>query len=170
PDVVVMDISLPGMNGLECIRHITRKGLAAKCLVLTMHESEEFLFHAIEAGAQGYVLKRGAHTDLIEAIRTVSHGDAFLYPSAVKRLVQDYVERVETGEEKRGYDDLTRRQHEVLLLTAQGYTNQEIADRLVLSAKTVEKHKAELMRKLGLSNRAALVQYALRKGLLTPED
>ncbi|MBI4299810.1 MAG: response regulator transcription factor [Chloroflexi bacterium] len=169
PDVVVMDISMPGIDGLEAIRHLKERMPLVKPLVLTMHEGEEFLFRALQAGASGYVLKRSAHTDLIEAIRTVCDGDAFLYPSAIRLLVKDYLDGVKEGSEHDSYDGLTDRQREVLGLVAQGYTNQEIANRLVVSVKTVEKHKADIMEKLDIRNRAGLVKYALRKGLLTAD-
>lgn len=170
PDVLVVDISMPGMSGLEAIAQIAAKNPRVKCLVLTQHEGDDFLFQALRAGASGYVLKRAAHTDLIEAIRMVHRGEAFLYPSAVKLLLQDYAANLRGKEDRGEADDrLTVRQREVLVLIAQGYTNQEIASRIVVSVKTVEKHKSEVMQKLGLRSRAALVSYALRKGLLTAE-
>ena len=170
PDVVVMDISMPGMSGLEAVRQIVRKYPQVKCLVLSMHESEDYLFQALRAGAAGYVVKKVAHVELIEAIQTVCRDGAFLYPSAVKLLLQDYLVRIKGGgEEAEVYDGLTDRQREVLVLVAKGYTNQEIAAHLVISVKTVEKHKAEIMERLGLTSRAALVNYALRKGLLTAQ-
>ncbi len=169
PDVAVIDITMPGMNGTEAVRQIRKKNLGVRCLILTMHESEDFLFQALQAGSAGYVLKKAAHTDLIEAIRMVYRGEPFLYPSAVKSLLGDYLGRVNGGRERDSYRGLTERQREVLLLVARGYTNQEIATRLVLSVKTVEKHKAELMARLGLDSRSGLVSYALRNGLLAPE-
>lgn len=170
PDVVVIDISMPGMSGLEAVRQITKKSSHIKCLVLSMHESEGYLFQALRAGASGYVVKRAAHVELVEAIRTVCHDGAFLYPSALKLLLQDYLVRVKgASNETVDYDGLTDRQREVLVLVARGYTNQEIANELVISVKTVEKHKAELMDRLGLTSRASLVNYALRKGLLADQ-
>lgn len=170
PDVVVMDISMPGLNGLEAIRQISKEAPQIKSLVLTMHESEDFLFQALQAGASGYILKRGAHTDLIEAIRAAYRGEAFLYPAAVKLLVEDYLDRVKGGQEKETYDGLTERQRQILVEVAEGYANQEIAERLMISVKTVEKHKAEIMGRLNIHNRAGLVHYALRQGLLTAES
>ena len=170
PDVVVMDISMPGMNGLEAIRQIGKKEPQIKSLVLTMHESEDFLFQALQAGASGYILKRGAHTDLIHAIRAAHRGEAFLYPAAVKLLVEDYLSKVKGGQERESYDGLTERQREILVQVAEGYSNQEIAERLIISVKTVEKHKAEIMDRLNIRNRAGLVHYALRQGLLTAES
>ena len=170
PDVVVMDISMPGMNGLEAIRQIGKKEPQIKSLVLTMHESEDFLFQALQAGASGYILKRGANTDLIHAIRAAHRGEAFLYPAAVKLLVEDYLSKVKGGQERESYDGLTERQREILVQVAEGYSNQEIAERLIISVKTVEKHKAEIMDRLNIRNRAGLVHYALRQGLLTAES
>lgn len=169
PDVVVMDISMPGMSGLEAVRQITKKHPSAKCLVLSMHDSDDYLFQALRAGACGYVVKKAAQVELIEAIRTVCRDGVFLYPSATRLLLKDYLLRLKgEGDEVADYDGLTDRQREVLVYVAKGYTNQEIAAHLVISVKTVEKHKAELMERLGLTTRAALVEYALRRGLLTP--
>jgi two-component system, NarL family, response regulator NreC len=168
PDVLVADITMPGMSGLEAIAQVTARSPRVKCIVLTQHEDEDFLFQALRVGASGYVVKREAHTELIEAIRTVSRGDAYLNPAAVKRLLKEYAAPQKGGYERGEADDpLTVRQREVLGLIVRGYTNQEIAKRLVVSVKTVEKHKAEVMQKLGLTSRAALVSYALQKGLLT---
>ena len=169
PDVVVMDISMPGMSGLEAVCQITKKHPSAKCLVLSMHDSDDYLFQALRAGACGYVVKKAAQVELIEAIRTVCRDGVFLYPSATRLLLKDYLLRLKgEGDEVADYDGLTDRQREVLVYVAKGYTNQEIAAHLVISVKTVEKHKAELMERLGLTTRAALVEYALRRGLLTP--
>lgn len=171
PDVVVMDISMPGMSGLEAVRQIVKRQPTTKCLVLSMHENEDYLFQALRAGASGYVVKKVAHVELIEAIRTICHDGVFLYPSAVKLLLQDYLFRNRGGgKEAEDYENLTDRQREVLVLVAKGYTNQEIAAHLVISVKTVEKHKAEVMERLGFTSRAALVDYALRRGLLTAEQ
>ena len=170
PDVLVADISMPGMSGLEAIAQVAGRNPRIRCVVLTQHEDDDFLFQALRVGASGYVVKREAHTELIEAIRTVHRGDAYLNPSAVKRLLQEY-SAPQKGFERAEVDDpLTVRQREVLGLIVRGYTNQEIAKRLVVSVKTVEKHKAEVMQKLGLNSRAALVSYALQKGLLTTES
>jgi two-component system response regulator NreC len=170
PDVAVIDITMPRIGGLEAVRQISLCSPQVRFLVLTMHESEELLLHALRAGASGYVVKKAAHTDLIEAIRAVHRGEAFLNASALRLVLQDYITRSdEGGRAVSSHENLTERQREVLVLVAQGYTNQEIADRLVLSVKTVEKHKSDVMQRLGFSNRAALVSYSLRTGLLAPD-
>lgn len=169
PDVVLMDITMPAMNGLEATRQIRRAHPDVKVLVLTMHDSEEYLFQTLEAGGSGYVPKKAADTDLINAIRAVHRGDTFLYPTAAQRLVQDYVDRVDAGHEVESFGRLTDREKQVLKLMAQGYTNLEIAGMLVISVKTVETHRARLMDKLGFRTRAELVRYALQRGLLQVE-
>jgi DNA-binding NarL/FixJ family response regulator len=171
PDVAVMDITMPLLGGLEAVRRISKRLPNTRFLILTMHENDDFLFHALQAGASGYVVKKAAHTDLIEAIHAVHRGEAFLNASALQAVLQDYIaRRNEAGSESDSQDDLTERQREVLVLVAQGFTNLEIASRLVLSVKTVEKHKTDIMQRLGFGNRADLVSYALRKGLLTADQ
>lgn len=171
PDVVLMDITMPGMGGLEATVHIRKRCPEARVLMLTMHDNEEYLFRSLQAGASGYVLKKAADRELIGAIRSVSAGEAFLYPTAAKALIEDYVRRAEAGEEGVAvhYSGLSEREREVLSLIASGYTNQQIADRLVISVKTVETHRAHIIKKLGLSTRAELVRYAVRHGLMDPE-
>jgi len=169
PDVVLMDISMPGTNGLEAIRQLRRACPDTRILVLTMHANEEYLFQVLQDGGAGYVLKKAADTELIDAIRAVHAGQAFLYPSVTKMLIQDYVQRVRRGEESTSYGVLTEREREVLKLIAEGHTSQEIADILVLSIKTVETHRTHIMQKLNLHSRAELVKYAIRKGILTTE-
>lgn len=164
PDVIVMDIAMPGGGGLQATRTIRTQGLPAKVLILTMHAEEQYLLPVIEAGGSGYVLKAGADRDLIEAIRVVHRDEVFLYPSATKMLLGKYLERADGGET--AYDGLTPREREVLRLTAEGYTGQEIADRLVLSPKTIDTYRQRVMEKLNLHHRSELVKYALRKGLL----
>ena len=164
PDVVVMDIAMPGGGGLQATRAIRARKLPSKVLILTMHAEEQYLLPVIEAGGSGYVLKTGADSDLIEAIRVVHRDQVFLYPSAAKLLLGKYLERGEAGDA--AYDGLTPREREVLRLTAQGYTGQEIAERLVLSPKTVDTYRQRVMEKLNLHHRSELVKYALRKGLL----
>ena len=168
PDVIVMDIAMPGGGGLEATRAIRAQGLPSKVLILTMHAEEQYLLPVIEAGGSGYVLKTGADSELIEAIRIVHRDEVFLYPSAAKLLLGKYLERADASDV--AYDGLTPREREVLRLTAQGYTGQEIAERLVLSVRTVERHLATVYQKLGLQGRtarAAAVGYALREGLGT---
>ena len=134
-------------------------------LALTMHDSEEYFFEVLKAGASGYVPKKAAPTDLVSAIRAVHAGGVFLFPTVAKSLVGDYLKRVEAGGERASYDGLTDREREVLKLIAEGHTNQDIADRLVISSKTVERHRANIMDKLNLHSRTDLVKYAIRKGL-----
>lgn len=166
PEIVLLDIAMPNMNGLDATRAIKRELPKVQVLILTMYESDEYFFQALNAGAAGYVLKKVASADLVAAIRTVHAGDVFLYPSVARRLVSDYLTRVKTGEEQTSYDGLTPREREVLKLVAEGHTNQEIADKLVISASTVQTHRTRIMQRLNLHGRAELIQYAVRKGLL----
>jgi two-component system response regulator NreC len=165
PDVVVLDIAMPRLNGLEAIRRIRELGLPCKVLVLTMHAEEQYLLQVLRAGGAGYVLKASADTELMEAIRTVHRGEAFLYPKATALLIEDYRGRI-AREGRDHYEDLSEREREVLALTAAGYTNQEIADKLVISAKTVDTYRSRIMEKLNLHHRSELVKFALRHGLL----
>lgn len=166
PDVALLDISMPELDGLEATRRLHRSAPDVRVLMLTMHDDAEYLFQALEAGASGYVLKRAAESDLVEAIRTVVADDAFLAPDAQRQLVADYILRRERGEVLIPIERLTQREEEVLRLLAQGYTNQEIAEALVISVKTVETHRAHILDKLGLRKRAELVRYARTHGLL----
>lgn len=166
PDLVLMDISMPGMGGIDATAEIKKHQPDVKVLMLTMHENEAYLFRTIKAGGSGYVLKKAADTELLDAIHQVMEGGAFLRPSVTKALVQDYLERVETGEETDSYGLLTERERQILKLIAEGFTNQEMAKMLVISVRTVETHRAHLMDKLGMHTRSELVKYALRKGLL----
>ena len=166
PDVVIMDITMPECNGIEATRHIKRLLPDVRVLVLTMHENEEYLFQTLRAGAAGYMLKEAADTDLISAIRVVASGRFYLSPSAQSMLVSDYLQRVHTGEERDSYSALTEREREILKLVAEGYTNSQIGERLFISPKTVDTHRTHVMDKLNLHNRAELVRYAMRRGLL----
>jgi two-component system response regulator NreC len=166
PDVVLMDITMPEMSGIEATRQIKKLLPDVRVLVLTMHENEEYLFQGLRAGASGYILKEAADTDLIQAIRTVQSGRFYLSPVAQTIMVGDYLQRVKIGEERDSYQDLTEREREVLKLVAEGYTNNQIAERLVISPKTVDTHRMHVMDKLNLHNRAELVKYAMRRGLL----
>ncbi|MFN8637136.1 MAG: response regulator transcription factor [Chloroflexota bacterium] len=168
PDVVVMDIAMPGMSGLEATRRISQLETGARVLILTVHAEEQYLLPVVQAGGSGYVLKSQADTELLEAIRAVHRGEVFLDPPAQKMLLEDYLDRVKAGKEVDSYQTLSEREREVLKLTAEGYTAQEIADRLVLSPKTVDTYRQRVMDKLNLHHRAELVKYALRKGLLQP--
>jgi len=166
PDLVIMDITMPEMNGIEATTELKKRLPKTKVLFLTMHENEELLFRTVQAGGSGYVLKKSADNELVEAIYQVSRGETFLRPDLAKQVVQDYLSRVDTGEETQSYEDLTEREREVLQLLAMGMTNQQVADKLVLSVRTVETHRARIMDKLGIKGRAALVAYAKRRGLV----
>ena len=166
PDVVIMDISMPDRNGIEATREIKQRQPEVKVLILTMHENEAYLFQSLRAGASGYMMKESADTDLIQAIRTVQGGRFYLSAAAQAMMVGDYLQRVHTGEEKDSYNDLTEREREILKLVAEGLTNNQIAERLVISPKTVDTHRTHVMDKLNLHSRAELVKYAMRRGLL----
>jgi two-component system response regulator NreC len=169
PDVVVMDITMKGMGGLEATQEITERLPHTKVLVLTMHENEEYLRQMLEAGATGYVLKQAVDTELVVAIHAVQRGEVFLYSSFSRILLGDVAQPRETDQpspEVDSYGRLSQREREVLRLVALGHTNQEIADQLYLSVKTVETYRARVMAKLNLKSRSALVRYALQRGLL----
>ena len=166
PDVVLMDITMPDMNGIDATRQIKRMLPETKVLVLTMHENDEYVFQALRAGAAGYMLKEAADTDLISALRVIQSGQVYLSPMAQSVMVGDYLQRVRTGEEKDSYSSLTEREREILKLVAEGFTNNQIAEKLVISPKTVDTHRTHVMDKLNLHSRAELVKYAMRRGLL----
>ncbi|MGC8780662.1 MAG: response regulator [Anaerolineae bacterium] len=170
PDVVLMDISMPDMNGIEATRRIKAGHPDVAVLALTMHEDDQYFFEMLAAGASGYVPKRAAPNDLIAAIYAVRGGGVFLFPSVARVLVQDYLQHsTRAGNVGRSFDALTDREREVLVLIAQGLNNQEIADQLVISVKTVNRHRENIMAKLNLHSRVELVRYAIEKGLIDLE-
>ena len=166
PDVVLMDISMPGMEGLEATAQVKQKAPGTKVLILTMHEDRRYLLPALRAGAAGYVVKRAADTELVGAIRAVQRGEAFLHPSMAKFLVEEFAEGGPSGAVEG--QPLTDRENEVLRLIAEGFSYKEMADRLGISGKTVETYRERIKEKLNLHSRAELVRYALERGLLRP--
>ena len=166
PQVVVMDITLPDISGIEATRRLKQLFPEMAIVALTIHEDEQYFFEMLKAGATGYVPKRAAPEDLISAIQAAYAGEVYIYPSLAKALVSDFLSRAEEGPVKSAMDDLTEREQEVLRLLAEGFTNDEIADQLVISRHTVARHRENLMRKLNLHSRGELVKYAIRKGLI----
>lgn len=166
PDVILMDIGLPDKSGIEATRDIKAQFPEVAIVALTIHEDEEYFFKMLEAGASGYVPKRAAPEELLTAIRAAAHGEVYLYPSMAKLLVQDYLVSEPTDREQSFRKDLTDREHEVLTHLAEGESNEEIARALVISPKTVARHRENIMRKLNLHSRAELVRYAIRKGII----
>jgi DNA-binding NarL/FixJ family response regulator len=163
PDVTVMDIAMPGMDGMEATRRMVKANPGAKVLILTQHDNKEYVLSAIKAGAAGFVPKRALGSELVSAIRAVSRGDSVLYPSVASTLIEDYRQRSELDP----YDRLTAREREIFKLIAEGHTSQEIADMLVISLKTVLGHRTKIMEKLDIHNRTELIKYAMRKGLIS---
>jgi two-component system response regulator NreC len=164
PDIVIMDLAMPGSNGLEATRRISALELNTSVLVLTVHAEEEYLVPVVEAGASGYLTKTSADTDLLEAIRVVARGQVFLPPKAATLLLRRYKDA--EGEDSAGLSDLSTREQEVLALTAEGFSSREIGQKLFISPKTVDTYRSRIMDKLGLSHRSELVRFALRVGLL----
>jgi DNA-binding NarL/FixJ family response regulator len=164
--LAILDVSMPRMTGIQAAAELQKRKPELKTLMLSMHDSEQFLFEALKAGASGYVLKSGADTDIVDAVRAAMRGDSYLYPSAVTTLVHDYVDRGGRGEET--FDVLTPRELEVLKLIAEAYTSKQIADALFISIKTVDRHRQNILDKLGMRDRVELTRYAIRRGLIQP--
>jgi two-component system, NarL family, response regulator NreC len=164
PDLILMDIGMPGLNGLEATRALKAELPSIGILVLTMHETEDYFFHSLAAGASGYVLKGASSEELLSAIRTVSQGGVYLYPTMAKKLMGEFLKRQREGIEVQ--ERLTPRERQVLILIAEGKLNREIAEELVVSLNTVQTHRLHLMEKLNLHNRAELIKYAIRRGLI----
>ena len=165
--LAILDISMPRKTGLQAAREISQRRPEVRVLILSMHDSEQYLFEAIKAGASGYVLKSAVDRDLVEACRAAMRGEPFLYPGGVRALMRDYVERARAGEVGRG-EVLTPREEEIVKLVAEAHTNDEIAEMLVISKKTVERHRANILEKLGMRDRVELTRYAIRRGLVEP--
>lgn len=166
PDVILMDIGLPDMSGIDATREIKKHWPEMAVVALTIHEDEEYFFRMLEAGASGYVPKRAAPEELLTAIRVAASGEVYLYPSLAKLLVKDYFTQENSTVQESTLDGLTERQQEVLALLAEGATNAEIAEKLHISPKTVASHRENIMQKLKLHSRTELVKYAIRKGLI----
>jgi len=164
-DLVILDVTMPRMTGLQAARELSRRRPELRTLMLSMHENEQFLFEALRAGASGYVLKTAVDRDLVQACRATMRGETFLYAGAVAALVRDHLERARGGED---VDPLTPRELEVLKLVAEGHTSDEIAELLVISRKTVDRHRANMLEKLGMRDRVELTRYAIRRGLIAP--
>lgn len=170
PDVVVMDIGMPGVSGIDATGQIVAAVPEARVLMLTVYDRDDFLFRAVQAGAVGYLLKGADIDDLLGAIRTVHAGEIFMYPSMAAKLMRDYVDRLQGGEGRDEYQHLSAREAEVLPLVADDMTNQQIAELLNISPYTVQTHRQRIMRKLNLHSRGELLKYALRRGLIRLED
>jgi DNA-binding NarL/FixJ family response regulator len=165
--LAILDISMPRMTGLQAAREITRRKPEVRVLMLSMHDNEQYLFESIRVGASGYVLKSAVDRDLVEACRAAMRGEPFLYPGGVRALMREHVERARSGEVVDG-ELLTPREEEIVKLVAEAHTNEEIAELLVISKKTVERHRANILEKLGMRDRVELTRYAIRRGLVQP--
>jgi DNA-binding NarL/FixJ family response regulator len=166
-DLAVLDVSMPRLTGLQATAELARRRPELRVLMLSMHDNEQYLFEALKAGASGYVLKSAADRDLVEACRAALRGEPFLYPSAVAALIRDFLDRARDGEEL-PRDPLTPRELEIVKLVAEAHSTAEIAELLSISPKTVERHRGNLMGKLGMRDRVELTRYAIRRGLVEP--
>ncbi len=166
-DLAVVDISMPRMTGLQAVRELHRRRPDMRILILSMHQNEQYLYEALRAGASGYVLKTVADRDLVEACRAAMRGESFLYPGAMTPLISDYLRRAQ-ADLPAPEEPLTAREQQVVKLIAEGYSSKAIADMLVISEKTVERHRANILEKLGMHDRVELTRYAIRRGLVEP--
>jgi len=166
-DLAVLDVAMPKMTGLQTARELQARRPAIRVLMLSMHDNEQYFFEALKAGASGYVLKSGANRDLVDACRAAMRGEPFLYPAAVTALIRDYLDRARSGEAT-PEDPLTPRERDVIKLIAEGNTSEEIAEALTIAKKTVDRHRANILDKLGMRNRVDLTRYAIRRGLVEP--
>jgi DNA-binding NarL/FixJ family response regulator len=169
PALVLMDLSMPRMNGMDAIREIKKRSRETKILVLTVHKTEEYILATFRAGADGYALKDSTHAELVIAIKSVLTGKPYLSPGISEKVIEGFLEGRRTLKTRTAYDSLTHREREILKLIAEGCKNKEIADSLCISVKTVEKHRANLMEKLGLHNVQGLTTFAIEKGLVSQE-
>jgi DNA-binding NarL/FixJ family response regulator len=167
PDLAILDVAMPRLTGLQAARELSRTLPETRILILTMYDNEQYFFEALAAGASGYVLKSVADRDLVEACHATMRGEPFLYPGAVNALIRNHLERAREGESipERA---ITGREEEILKLVAEGHSSRQIADLLVISVKTVERHRSNLLQKLGLKDRLELTRYAIRVGLIEP--
>jgi DNA-binding NarL/FixJ family response regulator len=165
-DLAILDVSMPRMSGLQAARELSRRRPDLRLLILSMYDDEQYLFEALRAGASGYVLKSGADRDLIEACRATIRGESFLYPAAIGGLIGDFLQRA--VEDERDFEPLTPRELEIVKLIAEAHSSKEIADLLFISVRTVERHRENILQKLGMHDRVELTRYAIRAGLIEP--
>jgi DNA-binding NarL/FixJ family response regulator len=165
--LAVLDVAMPRMTGLQAAHELSRRRPELRILILSMYDSEQYFYEALKSGASGYVLKSSADRDLVEACRATMRGQPFIYPGAVTALIRDYLERAKAGEAAQ-VDILTPRESEIVKLVAEGHSSKEIADTLVISVKTVERHRSNVLEKLGMRDRVELTRYAIRQGLIEP--
>ncbi len=166
-DLVILDVSMPRLTGIQAARELSQCKPEVRILILSMHDNEQYFFEALRAGASGYVLKSAADRDLVDACRATMRGEPFLYPSALKALVREHLERAKDGDDVSA-DPLSHRESEVVKLIAEGHSTREIAEILVISEKTVERHRANTLEKLGMRDRVDITRYAIRRGLVEP--
>jgi len=169
PDLILMDLSMPRINGLDAIKEIKKRFSETKILVLTVHKTEEYILATLKAGADGYILKDSTHAELVLAVKNVLSGKHYISPGISEKVIEGYLEGKKALKTKSSWETLTQREREILKLIAEGYKNKEIGDYLCISPKTVEKHRANLMEKLDLHNVQALTTFAIEKGLVSRE-